>query len=141
MRGVKIGAGTYISPKAYIDIHPPGKITIGKNSFIARNAMILCHTSVTKGGPQGVWARYGGKMEFSDVVVGDNVLIGANSVILPGVTVGDNVVIGSNCVVNKNVPDGQVIGGVPYKIIMKTKDLLKMKCPDFDEEHWNNNFE
>jgi acetyltransferase-like isoleucine patch superfamily enzyme len=139
-KGASIGEGTYISPKAYIDIHPPGKVTIGNNCFIARNAMILCHTSVTKGGPKGVWAHYGGRMEFSNVVIGKNVLVGANAVILPGVTIGNNVIIGSNCVVHKDILSGLVVGGVPYKVIMKTKDLLKNKCDNFNEADWENNF-
>ncbi len=140
-RGISIGNHTYISPKAYIDIHPPGKITIGENCFIARNSMILCHTSVTKGGPAGVWTKYGGKMEFFNVVVGNNVLVGSNAVILPGVSIGDNVIIGSNCVVNKNVPAGKIIGGVPFRIIGETKELLAKKCGNFDEMDWNLNFE
>jgi len=138
--GIKIGQGTYISPKAYIDRNGYNNITIGKNCFIARNSMILCHTSVTKGGPEGIWVKYGGKMEFLDVIIGDNVLVGGNAVILPGVIIGNNVVIGSNCVVNKNVPSGKVIGGVPFKIIMETKALLKNKCKYFDESDWNKNF-
>ena len=140
LHGNSIGKGTFISPKAYIDMHPPGKIKIGENCFIARNAMLLCHTSVTKGGPQGAWSKYGGKMEFFDVEIGNNVLIGANAVVQPGVKIGNNVIVGSNCVVNKDVPSGYVIGGVPYKIIMKTKDLLKAKCENFDEADWDKNF-
>jgi len=139
--GAIIGEGTYLSPRAYIDRHPPGKIEIGRNCFVARNAMVLCHTSVTNGGPKGVWLKYGGRMEFFNVRIGDNVLIGANSVIQPGVKIGNNVVVGSNCVVNKDIPSGVVVGGVPFKIIMKTKDMLKSKCENFDEEDWNRNFE
>ena len=139
-KGNSIGEGTYISPKAYIDMHPPGKVKIGKNCFIARNAMLLCHTSVTKGGPEGVWIKYGGKMEFFDVEIGNNVLVGANAIIQPGVKIGNNVVVGSNCVVNKNVPSGVVIGGVPFKIITTTKEMLLKKCKNFDEDDWNKNF-
>ena len=45
-----------------------------------------------------------------------------------------------NCVVNKDIPSGVVIGGVPFKILMKTKDLLKAKCENFDEIDWDKNF-
>lgn len=141
IRGIKIGDKTYISPKAYIDIHHPGKVIIGSNCFIARNAMILCHTSVTKGGPTGIWVKYGGKMEFHDVIIGNNVLVGANVVILPGVKIGNNVIIGANCVVNKDIPSNKVIGGVPCKILTDTKELLKTKCDNFDEQDWVNNYE
>ncbi len=54
------------------------------------------------------------------VTIGDDVWIGANAVILPGVTIGKHVVIAAGAVVAKDVPDNCVAGGVPAKIL---KDL------------------
>lgn len=54
------------------------------------------------------------------VVIGDDVWIGANAVILPGVTIGRHVVVAAGAVVTKDVPDYCVVGGVPAKIL---KDL------------------
>ena len=54
------------------------------------------------------------------VVIGDDVWIGTNAVILPGVTIGRHVVVAAGAVVTKDVPDYTVVGGVPAKII---KDL------------------
>ena len=54
------------------------------------------------------------------VVIGDDVWIGANAVILPGVTIGRHVVIAAGAVVTKDVPDNCVVGGVPAKVL---KDL------------------
>lgn len=51
------------------------------------------------------------------VVIGDDVWIGANSVILPGVTIGKHAVVAAGAVVTKDVPDHCVVGGVPAKII------------------------
>lgn len=51
------------------------------------------------------------------VVVGSDVWIGANAVILPGVTVGDGAVIGAGAVVTKDVPPYAIMGGVPAKVI------------------------
>ena len=51
------------------------------------------------------------------IIIGNDVWIGGNVAILPGVTIGDNVVIGAGTVVNKNVPDNVVIAGNPFKII------------------------
>jgi acetyltransferase-like isoleucine patch superfamily enzyme len=51
------------------------------------------------------------------VVIGDDVWIGANAVILPGVTIGRHVVVAAGAVVTKDVPDNCVIGGVPAKLI------------------------
>lgn len=54
------------------------------------------------------------------VVIGDDVWIGANAVILPGVTIGRHVVIAAGAVVTKDVPDNCVVGGIPAKVL---KDL------------------
>lgn len=54
------------------------------------------------------------------VVIGDDVWIGANAVILPGVTIGRHVVVAAGAVVTKDVRDNCVVGGVPAKVL---KDL------------------
>ena len=51
------------------------------------------------------------------VVIGDDVWIGANSVILPGVTIGHHCVVAAGAVVTKDVPDNTLVGGVPAKLI------------------------
>ena len=51
------------------------------------------------------------------VVIGDDVWIGSNSVILPGVTIGQHVVVAAGAVVTKDVPDGVLVAGVPARII------------------------
>ena len=53
------------------------------------------------------------------VVIGDDVWIGANAVILPGVTIGSHCVIAAGAVVTKDVPDHTLVGGVPAKVIKK----------------------
>ncbi len=56
------------------------------------------------------------------VVIGDDVWIGANAVILPGVTIGQHVVVAAGAVVTKDVPDNCVVGGVPAKEIKKLRN-------------------
>ena len=56
------------------------------------------------------------------VVIGDDVWIGANAVILPGVTIGRHVVVAAGAVVTKDVPDYSLVAGVPAKVI---KELRK----------------
>lgn len=53
------------------------------------------------------------------VVIGDDVWIGANAVILPGVTIGSHSVVAAGAVVTKDVPSGCVVAGVPAKIIKR----------------------
>jgi acetyltransferase-like isoleucine patch superfamily enzyme len=56
------------------------------------------------------------------VIIGDNVWIGARSVVLPGVKIGNNVVVAAGAVVNKDVPDNCLVAGVPA-VIKKRIDL------------------
>ena len=51
------------------------------------------------------------------VVIGDDVWIGANAVILPGVTIGSHCVVAAGAVVTKDIPDNTVVGGVPAKVL------------------------
>jgi acetyltransferase-like isoleucine patch superfamily enzyme len=51
------------------------------------------------------------------IIIGDDVWIGANAVILPGVTIGNHCVIAAGAVVTKDVPDNTLVGGVPAKVI------------------------
>lgn len=53
------------------------------------------------------------------VVIGDDVWIGANALILPGVTIGSHCVVAAGAVVTKDVPDNCVVGGVPAKLIKR----------------------
>lgn len=56
--------------------------------------------------------------EYSDpIVIGDNVWIGAGTVVNPGVTIGDNSVIGAGSVVTKDIPGGVVAFGVPCRVV------------------------
>ncbi|MAD96589.1 MAG: hypothetical protein CMB99_04600 [Flavobacteriaceae bacterium] len=65
------------------------------------------------------------------IVIGNNVWIGANSTILPGVTIGDNVVVGANSVVTKDLPSNCISGGNPCKVIREKdaydEDFSKIK--------------
>ncbi len=94
-----------------------GKVTIGKNAQIAPNVSIY-----TAGHPVHPDARNSGYEYGVPVSIGDNVWIGGNTVILPGVTIGDNVVIGAGSVVTKNLPDNVIAAGNPCRIIRKITD-------------------
>ena len=80
------------------------------------------------------WDRKG------DIVIGNDVWIGYEAVILAGVTIGDGAVIGARAVVTKDVPPYTIVGGVPAKTIRKRfsddviSKLLKMKWWDWPEE-------
>ena len=56
------------------------------------------------------------------IIIGDNVWLGANVIILPSVTIGSNVVVGAGSVVTKSFPDDVIIAGNPAKILKQIKD-------------------
>jgi acetyltransferase-like isoleucine patch superfamily enzyme len=51
------------------------------------------------------------------ILIGNNVWIGMNTVVLPGITIGDNVAIGANSVVTKNIPANSIAAGNPCRVI------------------------
>jgi acetyltransferase-like isoleucine patch superfamily enzyme len=57
------------------------------------------------------------------VVIGDDVWIGANAVILPGVTIGRHVVVAAGAVVTQDVPDSCVVAGIPAKVVKKLEGV------------------
>ena len=91
-------------------------ITIGDNVTMAPRVHILCHDASTKG--------FIGKTKIGRVNIGNNVFIGAESVVLPGVTIGNNVIIGANSTVTRDVPDNCVVAGSPAKVICSLEDYL-----------------
>ena len=88
-----------------------GKVTIGANVQIAPNVAIY-----TAGHPIHPESRNTGYEYGIPITIGDNVWIGGNVVILPGVTIGNNVVIGAGSVVSKDIPDNMIAVGNPCKI-------------------------
>lgn len=107
------GDNSYIGYYSYINIEKGMQVKIGSNVSISHNVKIYTSSidtekMITKGLKESV---------FGDVIIGDNVLIGANVFICPGVVVGDNVVVGANSVITKNIPANCVAGGVPAKVL------------------------
>jgi maltose O-acetyltransferase len=139
-KGAVIGQGTYISPKAYIDTHGGSRVVIGINCYVTRQVIILNHSDVLLGGPQRKWQAFGAYRISKDVVIGDNVFIGVNSTIMPGIKIGDNVIVGANTLVNKDIPSGLIVGGCPFKIIGKTADMLESRISNFDVDKWHAEF-
>ena len=75
-----------------------------------------------------------------DIVVGNDVWIGYEAVVLAGVTIGDGAIVGSRAVVTKDVPPYTIVGGIPAKPIRKRFDdavierLEALRWWDWDEE-------
>lgn len=116
-KGIKIGKGTYIYNNVHLDLSRGTHIEIGKNSCLT-GCSVLSHDASIK--------RFGNyESLIAKVIIGDNVFIGWQAIILRGVKIGDNVIIGAGSVVTKNIPSNSVVAGNPAKIIMTTEEWLK----------------
>lgn len=108
-------------------------ITIGDNVTMAPRVHILCHDASTK-----VFLGY---TKIGRVNIGDNVFIGAESVVLPGVNIGSNVIIGANSTVTHDVPDNTVVAGSPARVICSLDEYLEKErsrmatAPCYGEEY------
>ena len=110
------------------------RVTIGDNCQFAPNVSIY-----TAGHPVHPDSRNSLYEYGIGVSIGDNVWIGGNCVILPGVTIGSNTVIGAGSVVTKDIPDWVVAAGNPCKVIRKITEEDRRyyyKDRQFDDEAW-----
>lgn len=90
------------------------KVRFGDNVFIAPNCGFY-----TAGHPFDVEQRNSGLEYARPITIGNNVWIGAQVCVLPGVTIGDNCVIGAGSVVNRDIPAGSLAVGNPCRVIRK----------------------
>jgi acetyltransferase-like isoleucine patch superfamily enzyme len=119
---VSIGAKTVLGQECTISSFQ--HVSIGRECVIADRVMLIDfdHGMVEVERPirlQGIYKR--------DVRVGNNVWIGYGACILRGVTVGDNAVIGTNSVVTKDVPANAVVGGVPARVLRMRDEPRDMR--------------
>ena len=144
--------GAWVNPPFYCDY---GKhIEVGKNFFCNYNCTILDVAKViigdncqiapnvaiyTAGHPIHPVTRNSAYEYGKEVLIGDNVWIGGNSVICPGVRIGDHVVIGAGSVVTKDIPDWSVAAGNPCRVLRRITDEDKRKLfgeEEIDGEAW-----
>ena len=99
----------------------PWIITLGNNVHITDGVKFITHDGGTL-----LYRNQIPDLEITKpIVVGNDVYIGNNVIILPGVTIGNNVVIGAGAVVSKDIPDNSVAAGVPAKVIKTSSEYLK----------------
>ena len=67
---------------------------------------------------------YGGELDKVGAIdIRDNVWIGHQAIIMPGITIGPDAIVAAGAIVTRDVPPGTVVGGVPAKVIGRTADL------------------
>ncbi len=92
-------------------------IEIGDNVTMAPRVHILAHDASTK--------NLLGYAVIGRVFIGNNVFIGAETVVLPNVSIGDNVIIGANSTVTKDLESGYVYAGSPARKICTTEAFVE----------------
>ncbi|MDX6609975.1 MAG: hypothetical protein QOF85_1900 [Solirubrobacterales bacterium] len=122
---VEIGAKTVIGQECTISAYQ--HVRIGEQCVIADRAMFIDfdHGVVEVERPirtQGIYKR--------DVEVGSNVWIGYGACILRGVHVGDNAIVGTNSVVTRDVPANAVVAGIPARVIRMREAPQELRWPD-----------
>lgn len=115
---MKIGERTSFALMVMPDIMFPEKITVGNNSVIGYNTTILAHEYLIK------------EYRLGTVNIGSEVMIGANSTILPGVTIGDGAIVSAGSVVHKDVEPGTFVGGNPVRVIYTQEQLAERQAND-----------
>ena len=106
--GAEIGAGTMIDMGAILG----GRAIVGTNSHIGAGAVLAGVIEPASAEP---------------VRIGDDVLVGANAVVIEGVQVGNGSVVAAGAIVTQDVPENVVVAGVPARIIKEIDDKTKQK--------------
>jgi len=105
---ISVGDHTSIAPYACLGAKSP--IKIGSYVRISRGAILeTAGLDLTKEPPY--------KHNSSPIVIEDGVWIASNAIILGGVTIGRNAIIGAGAVVTKNIKEGEVVVGQPYRLL------------------------
>ena len=109
----------------------PHLISFGNNVFIATGVTLVTHdmSNAVFTNETGIsLLPVAGKIE-----IGNNVFIGANATVMPGVKIGNNCVVAAGAVVTRNIPNGEIWGGVPAARI-GYYNKLKNKCIAYNNE-------
>lgn len=109
----RIGRGCYLG--SYNFGTEPFLISFGDNVVLGTGVRFINHDMSAEMISVKVSSKFDGLSLFGEIIVGNNVFIGADSIILPGVTIGNNVVIGAGAIISNDIPsDGVYVGTGRY---------------------------
>lgn len=114
--GMKVGKNFCRMHSTILDPSHCWLIQIGDNVTLAPRVHVLAHDASL--------INHLGYARIGNVVIGDNVFVGADSVILPNVTIGNNSIIGANSTVSRDIPANVVAAGSPAKVICTLEEYL-----------------
>jgi acetyltransferase-like isoleucine patch superfamily enzyme len=123
--GAEIGDNCYLFSDS-LETTEPYLIKIGDNVTVAGGTRFITHDDSAE------FYFHRGSLTVGRINIGNNVFIGAESVILPGVTISDNCIVGAGSVVTHSITEqGSVVAGVPARIISNIgalKEKNKNQC-------------
>lgn len=109
----------------------PYLIKVGNHVRINEGVQLITHDG-------GVWVLRGLKENmqsadlFNPIEIGNNVHIGTNAIIMPGVRIGNNCIVGCGAVVTRSIPDGSIAVGVPARVVETVEEYLEKHVDQFD---------
>lgn len=115
-KGMVIGKNFSRQGGCRIDSSYPYLIEIGDDVGLSTDVTILTHDNSLR--------RFIGVGKLGRVKIGNHVMVGAKSIILPNVTIGNNVVIGAGSVVTKDIPDNVVCVGNPARVLCSLDEYI-----------------
>lgn len=118
--GLVVGNNFQIERNSFLDSSFPWLIKIGNNVTIAPDVLVLAHDGSTQ--------KLVGYSKVGRVVIGDNVFVGAKSVVLPNTTIGDNCIIAAGCIVGGDIPANSVVCGVPGRVVQTVDEFRIKNC-------------
>ena len=119
--------------RASLRAGPDGLLTIGDRVFVNHGATVFAAAAVTIGDDvrladfAAVWdtdfheLEAGGGVRVAPVTIGDNVWIGRQAIVLPGVTIGRDAVVAAGAVVTRDVPPGVLVAGNPATVVRELR--------------------
>lgn len=126
-RGLKVGKNFCRMGGVIIDPSHCFQIEIGDNVTLAPRVHILAHDTSTY--------MHLGYTRSANVRIGNQVFIGASTIVLPGVSIGDRVIIGAGSVVTKDIPSNSVAVGNPARVICSIDAYLEKERAKMNEEN------
>ena len=111
LAGVNVSSNIFVGGGIFFDTIRPDLISIDEGTTISVGCVIVSHFVKQRIGHR--------EWQFGEVKIGKNCYLGANVIICQPVTIGDNSALAAGAVVTKDIPAGEIWGGVPAKFLKK----------------------